>query len=106
MKTRIALFIAALVATGCAQLPLSGGTYVGTYQEPVGKVCDPTGWWCQPVYAPAPAVQTVPAQMVAPVSTSTIIFFQVHRSYGPPFYHTPSSSSCCWNNKGGKWWRW
>ncbi len=44
MKTRIALFIVALVATGCAQLPLSGGTDVATYQEPVGKVCDPTGW--------------------------------------------------------------
>ncbi|MFA5996157.1 MAG: hypothetical protein WC790_00320 [Candidatus Paceibacterota bacterium] len=114
MKTTIALFIAALVAAGCSSLPPSGGTYVGTYQEPVGKVCDPTGWWCQPVYAPVQPAQpqkkndekpssNVPAQ--APVSsTSTVIYFQSIWST-PPFYYSPSSSSCCWNGNK-KWWRW
>lgn len=103
MKTVLALFIAVLAVIGCASGPVR---YVGVYQEerPAGKVCDPSGWWCQPVYAPARTVQTVPAQVVVPASTSTIIFFQTYQSYSPPVYYTPPSSSCCWNGK--KWWRW
>ena len=42
-----------LLVAGCACYPVyeRPGYYIPANQIPVGKVCDASGWFCQPVYA-------------------------------------------------------
>lgn len=109
MKAKLALFAATLFIAGCSSNPVRY-EYIPADVAPVGKVCDPTGWWCQPVYAPASSERreespSAPIQAVVPAATtSTIILFQ--RSYVYPQVYAPTGSCCQSFGKNGKWWRW
>jgi hypothetical protein len=53
MKMLPVLF-ALLLVVGCVCYPVyeRPGYYIPADQIPVGKVCDASGWFCQPVYYP------------------------------------------------------
>ncbi len=102
MNAKLALFAAILIA-GCSSGPVY---YVPADAAPVGKQCDPSGWWCQPVYAPASTSvpkEEKPSVSVMPMTTSTIILFQSYANPYNPIY-LPPASPCC-RNIGNKWWR-
>lgn len=77
----LVLFASILVA-GCACYPVyeRPGYYIPANQIPVGKVCDASGWFCEPVYA-APVYTNLPVVYPYPYgySQSSLIFYHWRR---------------------------